>query len=339
MRTPNLVYPLVQRNGSGVHTPVDDSRISVVIPTYNREALITRAIRSALEQTRPPAEIIVIDDGSTDNSRGVIEAFGSAVWYRYQENAGASEARNHGVRIASSRWIAFLDSDDVWSPTYLERIADAIRGTEGRAGFYFTNVDESATGRGPDLWTISGFSITGQFALTNDASDWVMREFQPMLLPFTVFQRDAFLGVGGLWTDLSTREDTHLFMRLGLGGAACAVASCGGKETNDELPSNRLSIAHGSDTAEHWHNSIRMYHDILGSGARISEYYRTELVRRLADSHWRLSRLAWKDKDLRTSFREACRSFNVDSGTFLDILVRGFGLQREKSPKKRDKAK
>ena len=88
--------------------------LSVVIPTYNRAHRIGDAIRSVFAQGRSDIEIIVVDDGSTDTTREVVKAFGSAVRYVRQDNAGAGMARNNGVRQSRGEYIAFLDSDDIW---------------------------------------------------------------------------------------------------------------------------------------------------------------------------------------------------------------------------------
>lgn len=94
--------------------------VSVIIPTYNRAEWVMGSIESALAQTRPPDEIIVIDDGSTDDTPSVLTQAPAGVRCIRQDNAGVSEARNRGVREASGRWIAFLDSDDRWYPEKLE---------------------------------------------------------------------------------------------------------------------------------------------------------------------------------------------------------------------------
>ena len=95
-------------------------RTTVVIPAYNVETYIGRAIESVLVQSRRPEEIIVVDDGSTDGTAGVIQGYGSDVRYIYQEKAGASIARNRGIEETSSEWIAFLDADDEWLPEKLK---------------------------------------------------------------------------------------------------------------------------------------------------------------------------------------------------------------------------
>ena len=95
--------------------------VSVVIPAYNYGRFIADAIASVLEQTHPPAEIIVVDDGSTDDTAAVVATFGDAVRYIRQHNAGVCAARNRGVSESTGALIAFLDADDTWEPTNLEK--------------------------------------------------------------------------------------------------------------------------------------------------------------------------------------------------------------------------
>jgi glycosyltransferase involved in cell wall biosynthesis len=101
--------------------PADDLAVpvSVVIPAFDAARFIASAIRSALAQTRPVLEVIVVDDGSRDDTAAVARAAGANVIV--QANAGPGAARNAGVRAARGEWIAFLDADDVWHPRKLER--------------------------------------------------------------------------------------------------------------------------------------------------------------------------------------------------------------------------
>lgn len=94
--------------------------VSVVIPVYNREKLILKSIQSVLNQTYSDLEIIVVDDGSTDNTREIVMGIDDPrVKYIYQKNSGACAARNKGVAYAVGKYIAFHDSDDVWFPDKL----------------------------------------------------------------------------------------------------------------------------------------------------------------------------------------------------------------------------
>ncbi|HOM77360.1 MAG TPA: glycosyltransferase [Anaerohalosphaeraceae bacterium] len=94
-------------------------QISAVIPAYNAQKYIARAIESILRQSRPADEIIVVDDGSTDDTAAVVRSYGDKVRLISQSNGGASAARNAGIRAAKGNWIAFLDADDEWLPEKL----------------------------------------------------------------------------------------------------------------------------------------------------------------------------------------------------------------------------
>ena len=101
--------------------------VSVIIPAYNAEAYVARAIESALAQTRPALEILVVDDGSADDTAAVAARFGPPVRVLRQPNGGPASARNHGARAAGGAWLALLDADDWWFPTRLAaQFADAI---------------------------------------------------------------------------------------------------------------------------------------------------------------------------------------------------------------------
>ncbi len=113
--------------------------VSVVIPAYNAGKYVGRAIDSVLAQTHRADEIIVVDDGSTDNTADVAHGYGDKIRFIRQENAGASVARNTGIEAAASEWIAFLDADDEWLPRKLQLQTEHLR-------------------RNPDLvWTTGNF--------------------------------------------------------------------------------------------------------------------------------------------------------------------------------------
>ena len=101
--------------------------ISVVIPTFNRESVLQRAVESIRNQSRLPAEIIVVDDGSTDNTVNVATELGVKVFVQ-KVNGGSGPARNRGVAESTQPWIAFLDSDDEWLPHHLARLWNAVDG-------------------------------------------------------------------------------------------------------------------------------------------------------------------------------------------------------------------
>lgn len=105
----------------------DPNDISVIIPTHNRAHTLARAIDSVLQQTQMPGEIIVVDDDSTDDTRGVLKDYeGRVSLLRLQKRSGAAAARNRGLAFSRGPLIAFLDSDDAWLPLKIERQLQAI---------------------------------------------------------------------------------------------------------------------------------------------------------------------------------------------------------------------
>ena len=125
--------------------PSTGPAVSVVVPCFNAAPFLRESVGSALAQTRPPLEVIVVDDGSTDDSAAVASAMGASVRVIRQDNRGESAARNRAIDAARGDWIAFLDADDVWRPTKLERqVAAAADGILGVHTNYFRfGADES----------------------------------------------------------------------------------------------------------------------------------------------------------------------------------------------------
>jgi len=114
-------------------------KVSVIIPTYNRSAFISKAVSSVLKQTYRDYEIIIIDDGSTDATAAIIERFnGDKIKYIYQSHKGRSSARNKGVAKSNGDYIAFLDSDDVWLPEKLAIQVKAMDDTP-KCGLAYTD--------------------------------------------------------------------------------------------------------------------------------------------------------------------------------------------------------
>jgi glycosyltransferase involved in cell wall biosynthesis len=101
-----------------MNAPSNVKKVSVIIPTYNRESILPKAIESVLRQTYPAIELIVIDDGSKDNTKQLVESY-PGITYVFQENGGQGKARNTGLELATGYYLASLDSDDTWEPDFL----------------------------------------------------------------------------------------------------------------------------------------------------------------------------------------------------------------------------
>ena len=181
--------------------------ISVVIPAYNAASYIAETLDSVLQQTLPPTEVLVIDDGSTDETANVAERFASPVKVIRRPNSRAAAARNFGVETATSEWIAFVDADDIWEPSKLERqMAELEKHPEA---------DICYTGR-ILLMQKNGMWQLGPVAGVAPASNVREALFRgTTFLPSSVvIRRSAFLAVGGYDTSFKYAEDWELWMRL-----------------------------------------------------------------------------------------------------------------------------
>ncbi len=122
--------------------PEKNPIVSVIIPTYNRAHLIGRAIQSVLNQTYQDLEVIVVDDGSTDNTEEIVKNFSDfrIRYLRHEENRGAAAARNTGIKAARGKYIAFQDSDDEWLPEKLEKQMKVFVNAPEKVGIVYTDM-------------------------------------------------------------------------------------------------------------------------------------------------------------------------------------------------------
>lgn len=148
--------------------------VSVVIPTFNHARFVAEAVESVLRQTRPPAEILVVDDGSTDDTAARLAPYEGRIRYLRQPNSGVSAARNQGVRAAAGTFVAFLDSDDVWHPEKLERQMAVLErsphlGLIGTGTFDWPAERFPAAGRSPELQPVTWEDLVVQNRLTTSS--------------------------------------------------------------------------------------------------------------------------------------------------------------------------
>lgn len=195
-------------------------RVGVVIPTYNRADMLREALRSVLDQTVPAAEIVVVDDGSTDDTPGVVAEFaGAGAPIRLLAGPHTNErsaSRNRGVDALESPLVAFLDSDDIWKPERLERQLGALR-QHPEAGFAFCNVhrfnERGLIGTLPCLLPSADYNgtILGDVLL------------EPLAVSSTLLvRREALQEVGG-FAPMRMNEDYELTLRLAARFAASYV--------------------------------------------------------------------------------------------------------------------
>ncbi len=292
-------------------------RISAVIPTFNRAELVVRAIRSALEGSRPPDEIVVVDDGSSDDTAERIKVFRDAVRYVWRTNGGCASARNRGVEMARNPWVAFLDSDDVWSREHLGVIERAITETDRAADLYFADTVRPAPTGATSWWSAAGISPRAPWELRSDGREWALLDLQPMMLQSSVFARREVLDAGGFDESLTVREDTDLFLRVAVGRPVCAVVG-GGATMTDDSGGRRLTNDHDDASAAYWRCTAHMYSKVLRvQGPRLSATDRRRVSRRLAVAERRLARLALSDGRVRGAARHGMRAVAADATTAL----------------------
>jgi glycosyltransferase involved in cell wall biosynthesis len=191
-------------------------RISVVIPAYNAAPYIGAAIDSILNQTYKDLEIIVVDDGSVDNTAAVLRAYDGKIRYVLQKNGGASSARNNGIRIARGELIAFLDADDTWLPEKLE-LQTRFLSAHTEAALVFGDLELVVDGQvvEPSYLALKKHAwwSTQEGVLVKDAFARLLVE-NVVSTSTTMISSRALQQVGPFDEDLPTAEDLDLWLRI-----------------------------------------------------------------------------------------------------------------------------
>jgi glycosyltransferase involved in cell wall biosynthesis len=181
--------------------------VSVIIPTYNRAALVREAIDSVLAQQYDRLEVIVVDDGSSDHTPEVVRAFGAALTFIQQPHAGVSAARNRGVAAAHGELVAFLDSDDLWlSGKVAAQVALFVQQPQAQACY----TDE--------IWIRHGVRVNPR-QIHQKHAGWIFLHSLPrcIISPSSVMLRRALWDrLGGFDEQLPACEDYDLWLRLTL---------------------------------------------------------------------------------------------------------------------------
>jgi glycosyltransferase involved in cell wall biosynthesis len=182
--------------------------VSVIIPTYNRVELLRETLQSVLSQTFQDYEIIVIDDGSTDNTQTMVKNLNSDIRYFFQENQGTAPARNTGIGYASGEWLAFLDSDDLWKPQKLARQMVELKRSQNQ--WIYCDVD---------LFDQKTRTVQGTYhqRILKPHHGWVAKklllgDFIPALT--TLINRDVFKEVGLFNTSEWFHEDWEMWLKI-----------------------------------------------------------------------------------------------------------------------------
>ena len=179
--------------------------VSIIIPSYNRASLLLEAIDSVFNQTFEDFELIIIDDGSTDETAATLKKISRPFLYRFQENQGVSSARNHGLLLTQGKWIAFLDSDDLWLPKKLETQLE-----------FFSQNPAALICQTEEIWIRNGRRVNPQKKHQKFSGDIFDPSLKLCLVsPSAVMiERELFDRVGCFDESLPACEDYDLWLRI-----------------------------------------------------------------------------------------------------------------------------
>lgn len=250
---------------------MNSPKVSIVTPTYNRSQYIDGLVRTVFAQTYPDFELIIVDDGSQDDTRAVVEkhiaAHPQRIRYFYQENQGSAAARNRGIREAKGEIIAFLDSDDEWFPEFVTRVVNALAaGTHQWAVTAARKVTVDADGNEHDA-VIETVDIQRH----RELFDRELSVYDSLIVgnylggaSRVAATREALVSVGGFREDLRLSQDYELWLRLAKSGYRLAII-------NDPLVLYRKTLDSVTKTR---------YMDALRCGYKIMTIYAPDAVRR-----------------------------------------------------------
>lgn len=244
-------------------------KVSAIIPAFNRRDYIRRAIDSVLAQTVPVDEIMVVDDGSTDGTAEAIEEwYGSRVRVIKQENSGVSGARRRGIQEARGEWIAFLDSDDEWTPERNQQLLDAAAHVPSDVAWIFGDLrvvtDEGA---GMTLFEEYGLSVDQCPQVFADSLT-VQYPFQFGMLQGSFIRRAVLVELGCFNEGLRSDDDLLTGFQVACRYKVAAIPSVVGNyfRTSDLAPSS--VVVNGNFGADYFRSRMMAFALVVESGRR-----------------------------------------------------------------------
>jgi glycosyltransferase involved in cell wall biosynthesis len=270
------------------------SFVSVVIPAYNAASYVRGAVESVLRQSHQDFEIVIVDDGSTDNTKQVVEPYLSdpRIRYRYQENRGLPGARNSGASQSQGEYLAFLDADDFFAPNALQSMLSAFQLTKAA----WLNVG---------VLKISGDSRTVRHPVVPSADLGMTILNDDFITRSPFYPRHEFFAIGMYDEEIRVREDWDINIRMILAGRPFATV---------DQPLYEYTRTEGSLTTS---NRKRLYaytEKLLRKHhKRIADAGDKEVGRIYARNMWDLGRQYFREiHDPREALRCACESLRYD---------------------------
>jgi glycosyltransferase involved in cell wall biosynthesis len=232
---------------------IEEHNVSVVIPVYNNRNFIGDAIESVLCQTLSPLEIIVVDDGSTENNNDILKKYSKKIIFIQQENRGPASARNTGIRNAKGDFIAFLDSDDIWVPNKMEK----------QMALFSSN---------PDLVMVYSRFVVFDGKACENMADWPKSVYsgeifekllaENFIAMSSVVVKSLILTTIGMFDEsLITAEDTNLYLKIAkrwkIGGVKDVLVR---RRNHGENLSSRVDVPIG--TLENLDRIVALYPEV-----------------------------------------------------------------------------
>jgi glycosyltransferase involved in cell wall biosynthesis len=238
-------------NSTEIYVPNSSlqASVSLVIPSYNRAALIGQTIDSALAQSRPFLEIIVVDDGSTDNTAEVLARYGDKVTFVALAHGGVQAARNRGVELARGDYVTLCDSDDLLEPDFVATMLGWLDEHPDYDAVYSNFVTfDNAGNQHPDKFSLAppGYfrDAQGEGEFLHTVPDLYLRtvEYQPLFMSGVVLRRKFYLDIGGFNTGFKGvgGEDWEFTLRVVAHGKVCLC----------KRPLTRIRRHGGNDSAD-----------------------------------------------------------------------------------------
>jgi glycosyltransferase involved in cell wall biosynthesis len=284
--------------------------VAVIIPVYNGARYVRRAIESALAQTRPADEVIVLDDASTDATNALARAVSPAVRViRHERNGGLSAARNTAVRAAAGEWVALLDSDDWWGPTRLAEQLALVTACPD-LDFVFADFAHFAPDGTPGQWQggtgplmrarrLTLTPAAGGWELTGPVADDLIRNMSYIHPSTVLMRRTVFDRVGWFAEDVRAAEDLEMWIRIAAAGCRFGYVDrvlVSVEQRPDSLSHNAIKMLEGY---------VRVYSGLPRVVPNLSPEMR-RVIRRTCGRHH--AALGWWYREAGDP-RRACRNY------------------------------
>ena len=308
---------------------------SIVLPTYNRRHQLERCIDSIKAQDYLSFEIIVVDDGSTDETRKFIQDNHPDVRYYHQTNQGVSKARNTGIEKAQGPYIAFIDSDDMWYPSRLSILYAAAVKMPPDVGLIFNDMDRIINGRGDGTsYADRYFEVKGRRVLDSMHQavgiDLPQRNLNasyghvfPQLLhgniispPCTVMKKEVLNTLGNFREDFRVANDSELFLRA---SKAYKVGYVPMILTSIAPPREKTSLSTSANSIEKIKNMIMVIESYYHMEEK--EILKQQLKLRLATLHGRLGYHYLIDYRVKKSRNQYKRALQLDPLNLKSFLI------------------